>query len=152
MLECRIFKEKQIIKLTLYLCFELENSSITINMLFLLKYVHRMFLSVTCHNEMPDTFPVRSMPIDQQNQMLSISLRVINAQNPKVKDPMGWTKHPHDLALISKELDGRISQPGEERRFRETGIVGKSQGTQKSKRRWRGHLHLRGPCCELLMF
>lgn len=67
---------------------------------------------------------------------------------------MWWTKHPNAFALISKELDDRISQSreGREERIWETGIVGKSQGTQKNKGGSGGHLHLRGPSCVVLMF
>lgn len=83
---------------------------------------------------MPNTFPVLSMPIGQQNQMLSISLRVINAYNPKVKDRMGWTKHAHDLSLISKELDGRIAQPGK----REDSEKQELLGSPKELRNLRG--------------
>lgn len=57
--------------------------------------------------------------------------------------------------MISKELEDRISQSrkGREERFRETRIVGKSQGTQTYKvGRLGGYLHLRGPGCVVLMF
>lgn len=43
------------------------------------------------------------------------------------------------------------SRDGREERSRETGIVGKSQGTQKNKGGSGGHLHLRGPSCVVLM-
>lgn len=103
---------------------------------------------------MPTESLVFSVSIDQQNQVLPILLGITNVQYPKAKEPMWWTVHPNSFSLISEDWDDRLFQLAErdEKNYGETGVLGKSQGTQKYKGRSRGHLHLRGPSCVFLIF
>lgn len=61
---------------SVYFCFKTENPNVIINWLCFLKYVHRMFITcVWSRNDMHTEFPSIFMAIDQQNQMLPISVR-----------------------------------------------------------------------------